>query len=96
MAERITRADLDRALEGHRECLAKHGIKYHGAIHLEHGSKVNGRAYRIAVVDPDHGGHNRPPIGDDYLGMTAREAYDRLCERTRAIYDTMNALGDLR
>lgn len=37
-------------------------------------------------------GHNRPPIGDDYLGMTAREAYDALTARTRVIYDTSAAL----
>lgn len=37
-------------------------------------------------------GHNRPPVGDDYLGMTAREAYDALTARTRAIYDVAVAL----
>jgi len=89
----VTSADLDRALEAHRECLEKHGIKYHGTLHLQHGSKVNGRAYCLVLVDPEHGGHNCPPIGDDYLGRTAREAYEQLCERTRVIRDTMDALG---
>lgn len=37
-------------------------------------------------------GHNKPPIGDDYLGMTTREAYETLTERTRTIYDTAAAI----
>lgn len=37
-------------------------------------------------------GHSRPPVGDDYLGMTAREAYDALTARTRSIYDVATAL----
>lgn len=37
-------------------------------------------------------GHARPPIGDDFLGMTKREAFDELTSRTRAVYDTAAAL----
>lgn len=37
-------------------------------------------------------GHARPPVGDDYLGMTKAEAYETLTERTRAIYDTATAV----
>jgi hypothetical protein len=37
-------------------------------------------------------GHARPPVGDDYLGMTKSEAYETLTARTRAIYDTAAAV----
>ena len=37
-------------------------------------------------------GHYRPPVGDDFLGMTKREAFETLTARTRAIYDTHTAM----
>jgi hypothetical protein len=37
-------------------------------------------------------GHYRPPVGDDYLGGSAREAYNELTSRTRTIYDAAHAL----
>jgi hypothetical protein len=37
-------------------------------------------------------GHYRPPVGDDFLGMTKSEAYETLTARTRAIYDTAAAV----
>lgn len=128
--DRITQADLTRALEAHVTALEKCGITYSGRMGLSHGSKPNGIAYRLYVTDFDyhcqetkwhltpagnyngidyswdhanckrcHGtkreicsGHNNPPVGDDYLGMTAREAYDALTSRTRAIYDVASAI----
>lgn len=98
MSERITAKDVHRAVEAHAACLARCGIAYAGRLVLSEGSKLYGRAWRLNLTDtprPDgscSSGHSRPPIGDDYLGMTAREAYDALTERTRTIYDTAHAL----
>jgi len=39
-------------------------------------------------------GHGRPPIGSDYLGMTKREAFTTMIERTNLIYDVVRALED--
>jgi len=41
-------------------------------------------------------GHAKPPVGDDYLGMTKREAYETLVARTGAVYDTATALEALQ
>lgn len=143
--ERITKADLERALESHAEALKRAGISYHGRLILEHGSKTYGRAYRIATtgvpwpcqerwhrdattgevyswihdipgypdnVDRDfvwdhsgcrrcngtriekNSGHHRPPVGDDYLGMTKRDAFEALVTRTRHIYDIITAQSE--
>lgn len=99
--ERITRKDLDNALAAHVDCLARVGITYDGRLDLDIGSLTYGRAYRLyrtGAARPDGttcSGHYSPPVGDDYLGMTAREAYETLTARTRAIYDTAWALEQL-
>lgn len=118
MSERITSADLQRALEAHKDCLERYGVEFDGRLILSEGSKINGIAYRLAVTgfpypcqscgmsasvvpgcERCHGtgietctGHRRPPVGDDFLGMTKREAYETLTSRTRAIYDTHTAM----
>jgi hypothetical protein len=104
MNERITSKDLKRALSAHVDCLARVGITYDGRLGLDEGSKTYGCAYRLYrtgyVVEQHDGthrattGHGRPPVGDDYLGMTAREAYETLTARTRDIYDTVYALRE--
>jgi hypothetical protein len=38
-------------------------------------------------------GHADPPVGSDFLGMTAREAFDELCSRTRTMHDMARALN---
>ena len=116
--DRITRKDLDQALERHVAALAHVGIVYDGRLVLSIGSKTYGNAYRLnltGVMDRCQGrprtvthdgchecggtresrssAHYRPPVGDDYLGMTAREAYDTLTARTRTIYDTARAIS---
>jgi len=92
MAERITVKDVRRAFEAHAKALEKCGIPYTGKLVLQEGSAVNGRAWRLFQREDDSGGLRRPPIGDDFLGMTARDAYGRLVERTGTIYDTRAAL----
>ena len=37
-------------------------------------------------------GHRRPPIGPDFLGMTAREAWENLTARTGVMYDMADAM----
>jgi hypothetical protein len=62
---------------------------------LDEGSKLYGRAYRIALTGerapdgtwPNGTGHGRPPVGDDYLGMTKDEARRTLDAYTSAIID---------
>lgn len=39
--------------------------------------------------------HYRPPVGDDFLGMTAREAYDNLTARTQVLWDVARHAADL-
>lgn len=109
--ERITKADLKRAIYAHVNALAYAGIAYDGRLGLQEGSKPNGIAYRLYRTDvmdrcqarawnESHegcercggtgmakcSGHYAPPIGSDFLGMTAREAYAALTARTDTIY----------
>ncbi len=92
--ERITRKDLDQALAAHVTALESVGIKYDGRLVLSIGSKYYGNAYRLNRIPEGETGHWNPPVGGDFLGMTAREAYDRLTERTRTIYDTARAIRE--
>jgi hypothetical protein len=95
----VTMSDLRRALEAHIECLARCGITYNGRLGLDEGSKLYGRAFRLyrtgyMIDGRPTTGHGRPPVGDDFLGMTKREAYETLTARTRAIYDTAAAVAE--
>ena len=95
MADRITRDDLAHALASHAACLSRCGLldPDAGRLALDEGSRTYGRAYRLAWVPTGETGHHRPPVGGDYLGMTAREAYDELTGRTSLIYDVVTALA---
>jgi hypothetical protein len=98
MTHRITNADLDRALTAHAETLDRYGLLPETArIGLDHGSKTYGRAFRLFVTytddRPSWSAHHRPPIGDDYLGMTKAEAYGALTSRTRHIGDVFYILN---
>jgi hypothetical protein len=44
---------------------------------LDHGSVTYGRAFRVYVLSPDHGGHGvHPLVGcDGWIGNNRREAY---------------------
>jgi hypothetical protein len=105
MGDRITSADLKQALQNHVDTLARCGITYEGRLGIDEGSKTYGRAFRLYLtgymVPDDNGGvrpttgHGRPPVGDDFLGMTRAEAYETLQARTRAIADTVYALEQL-
>ena len=85
--ERITKADLQNALHGHIQALEACGITYDGVLVLTHGSKTYGIAYRLNRIPMGETGHWRPPVGPDFLGMTAREAYDNLTTRNAVLFD---------
>lgn len=64
-------------------------------VGLDHGSKTYGRAFRVYLTGiraedgtyPNGSGHGHPPAGRDFLGMTKREAYDRLADRAAVLED---------
>jgi hypothetical protein len=61
-------------------------------IGLSIGSRTYGNAYRVWVNRPGEGsGHYDHPVvrSSGYLGMTARDAYDRLTTATATIHDVM-------
>ena len=98
MTRRITNADLDRALASHVGTLNRYKLLPEFAnLGLSYGSKTYGRAFRLFVTytdgRPGWSGHHRPPIGDDYLGMTKAEAYEALTSRTRHIGDVFHVLA---
>lgn len=100
--ERITNEDLDQALKVHNDVLRHHGLLSDPAakLGLDHGSKTYGRAFRLFVTytddRPGWSGHHRPPVGDDFLGMTKRDAYEALTARTRHISDVFYVLQQKR
>lgn len=97
---RITRSDLDAILARYARACDELGIGpepgYH--LNLSTGSATNGIAYRLNVIGdcvqtpdgptwPNGSGHARPPAGDDFLGFTKREAFDRLADRCSVLED---------
>lgn len=79
MSDRITRSDLTAMTRRYvRACVAVGAIQPGDRVHLSIGSKTYGRAYRVHLIPNGQNGHHNPPIGPDYLGMTAPDAYDTL------------------
>jgi hypothetical protein len=96
----ITARDVGAAFRRYERACKLHDIIPEGMhLALSTGSKTYGTAYRVnltgdRVTDTDgnvsypHGsGHWPPPAGDDFLGMTRREAYDKLCAYASVIED---------
>ena len=54
---------------------------------LSEGSATYGRAWRVNLRYDGSGALYRPPAGDDYLGFTKREAFDRLADRASVLED---------
>lgn len=97
--ERITNEDLRIMLERYQRALDSLGIELGEGerIGLDHGSKTYGRAFRLFLTGVDGGtGHHNPPVGDDFLGMTKREAFETLAERCRTMEDVAYRLGTNR
>lgn len=77
MNNRITRVDVRAMLARAIRAAQSVGLDTTNWT-LQMGSKTNGVAYRLHVVDPDTGGHSATALMSSFLGMTALEAYDRL------------------
>lgn len=99
--ERPTAKDVERVLEAYREVLDRapwQMIRPGARLVLEQGSKTYGRAWRLYETGHvDHTGevttgYYRPTIGDDFLGMTAREARAALSTRLRVVADVVLAM----
>ena len=99
MPTTYTKKDVEAAFQRYvRLCRDNDLVTEGREIQLTHGSKTNGIAYRVYTVGRDRtipgwSGHSRPPVGDDFLGMTKAEAYATLQERNRTITDTLEQLN---
>lgn len=95
-----TTADLKIAQRLYAEACKDLGLIPEG-MHLTFatGSKLYGIAYRVALTGdragdgtyPKGSGHERPPLGSDFLGMTKAEAERALRERVATVWDLMHA-----
>lgn len=103
---RIPQADLSGAFTRYNTIARRLGlIPDRMELALTKGNKTNGIAYRVHLTfkaehwddDDADTGHHNPPFGDDYLGMTAREACNALCDRARVAEDVAYRmhLGDV-
>lgn len=79
--ESITIADLQRLVESYAKRLGSEGILT--PLHLNIGSKLYGRAYRLYFAD----GASAIGTSDGYLGMTKREAFETLSTIIHTIDD---------
>lgn len=84
MSQRFTVKDVRAIFGTFREVCLKAGIEQAREYVLQEGSATNGRSYRLYVEETASGGLADPIFGN-YLGWTAKEAYDKLSAYTRAI-----------
>ncbi len=70
-SDRITQADLDRALASHVETLDRVGITYDGRLGIDVGSKTYGRAYRLYLTGKLDVCQARPWSDKEHDGCTA-------------------------
>ena len=103
MTHPVTIDDLRNAVERYANICTRLGLVPEGShIGLDEGSQLYGRACRLYVTGnraddgtyPNGSGHSRPPLGDDYLGMTKRDAYHAIQERISVLHD-LDYLGAL-
>lgn len=99
-ADRPTKADVERAARAHTKALRMLGVKA-PRFAIEKGSQANGIAWRMVAVADVIGmdgqprtERQRPPIGRDVIGYTAREAYDTVTERTSLLWDMRDAMSE--
>lgn len=87
MSTRYTGRDVDAAFERMVKCAEAAGLDTHGWV-VNHGSKLNGVAYRIFRREEPGGGLSDLGFtsGNGFLGMTAREACDMLRAYASAFY----------
>jgi hypothetical protein len=99
---KITTKDLEAQLARYVRACERLGLIPEGMrVGLDHGSKTYGRAFRVYLTGiraedgtyPNGSGHGRPPAGDDFLGMTKREAFTVLADRARTLEDVARTTG---
>lgn len=75
----VTSADLTRAMTRLASAMTDAGLSA-DRLHLEHGSKTYGRAFRLYFRAPKSGGLSNVPgvWNDGYLGMTKADALHSL------------------
>ena len=97
-----TKANVEAAFGRYVKACQRLGLIPEGMqVGLDHGSKTYGRAFRVYLTGvraedgsyPQGSGHGRPPAGDDFLGMTKRDAFEALADRARTLEDVAHALG---
>lgn len=93
MSDRITRKDVERAVEQYRATGIGVGVLTEAEaelITLQTGSPTNGRAWRLFLRDPSTGALRAAPavgaglFSEGYIGWTAREAHAYLSAVVRA------------
>lgn len=101
----ITTKDLEAQFDRYARACDRLGLIPEGMrVGLDHGSKPAGVAFRVYLTGipvetpdgwtyPNGSGHSRPPAGDDFLGMTKREAFTVLADRARTLEDVARAMG---
>ena len=99
--DHVTISNVRGAFYRYREACTVLGMIPTGQdVTLTEGSRANGIAYRVHLMsrDPEtgrvHGGAWHPPAGDDFLGWTKREAFDRLADRASVLEATARHLKD--
>tara|TARA_R110000751_G_scaffold290908_1_gene397708 strand:- start:271 stop:546 length:276 start_codon:yes stop_codon:yes gene_type:complete len=86
MAQRITDQDLETMLARYTRACERHGLVASGdQVWMDHGSQMYGRAFRVYTIREGSTAHHNPPAGNDFLGMTKREAFHSLAERSSAL-----------
>lgn len=90
MSKRVTQKELDVAFEQYIKTLRDLNMPLKGKPALFAGSKVNGRAYRLFLLDDKGSQMPCPGTGHNgYLGMTKGEAYDTLWTMVRVAQDIL-------
>lgn len=86
--DRISVKDVEGVFKVYVDVFDSYGLVRDGfRLVLEQGSATYGRAWRVyETAIGGGGGLSRPLVGSDYLGMTARQAYDCLHDRLSVVH----------
>ena len=91
---RVTTENVRAALGRYeRACRALGLLADADRLVLSEGSAPYGRAWWVNLQHDGSGAHYRPPAGDDYLGMTKREAFERLADRAAVLEDAARCVA---
>ena len=86
----ITKSDLRIMRRRYTRAMIAAGVLNDGdRLHFQEGSYTYGYAYRVHRIPAGKSGHWNPPIGDAFLGMTKREAFETMATIARSVEDTI-------